>query len=360
MPVSRRAAAASAAVPAARPATTGGHQTLPQSDDDLLREGDEVPALPFQLVEHRDARERIALGERVHEALDGRLRGQAQQVAHQAGIDDRIGRGEDLVEQRFGVAHAARGEPRDELQGVGVGDAALGRQDAPELALDLLDGQGSEREALEAGHDRRSDLAGVRGAEDEQHAVGRLLEGLEQDVPALLDALDLIDDEHLAAQVGGRRVDARHELAHVIDPVVGCRVELDDVHRPALPDGDAGGARVARLAVAQVGAVDRLGEDARRGRLARPAGADEQQPMAQPIHPDGVLERLHDRPLADHLAERLGAESPIDRLVGGAGDMVSTRRWVGARGHPVRIAISGQVGLPCTLCRPKTSVGPPE
>ena len=160
-----------------------------------------------------------------------------------------------------------------------------------------------------------SDLAGVGGAEDEQHAVGRLLEGLEQDVPALLDALDLIDDEHLATQVGGRGVHPGNELAHVVDAVVGRGIELDDIHRTALADGDAGGARVARLAIAQVGAVDRLGQDARRGRLARATGAHEQQPVAEPIHAHGVLEGLDDGALADHLAERLGAEPPIDRLV---------------------------------------------
>ena len=97
----------------------------------------------------------------------------------------------------------------------------------------------------------------------------RLLERLEEDVPALLDALHLVDDEDLAAQVRGARVDARHELAHVVDLVVGGGVQLDDVERPALADGDAAGAGVAGLAVAQVRAVDGLGHDARHGGLAR-------------------------------------------------------------------------------------------
>ena len=104
---------------------------------------------------------------------------------------------------------------------------------------------------------RRDTTAGriwlrVGRAEDEQDAVGRLLERLEEDVPALLDALDLVDDEDLLAQVRGGRVDARQQLAHVVDAVVGRGVQLDDVERAALPDGDARRARVARLAVPEV------------------------------------------------------------------------------------------------------------
>ena len=73
-------------------------------------------------------------GERIDESLDGVLRGEAQQVAHAVGIDDRIGRGQHLVEQRLGIAHAAGGEARDELQGVGVGDPSLRRRGcAPSL-----------------------------------------------------------------------------------------------------------------------------------------------------------------------------------------------------------------------------------
>ena len=147
-------------------------------------------------------------------------------------------------------------------------------------------------------------------------ALGRLLEGLEQDVPALLDALDLVDDEDLATQVGGGRVDARHELAHVVDLVVRGGVELDDVERTAVADGDAAGAGVTGLAIAQVGAVDGLGQDAGHRGLAGAARPDEQEGMADAPEADGVAQRLDDRLLADHLGEGLGAEAPIDGLWG--------------------------------------------
>ena len=78
--------------------------------------------------------------------------------------------------------------------------------------------------------------AGVGRAEDERDVVGRLLERLEEDVPALLDALDLVDDEDLAPQVRRGGVDARQQVAHVVDLVVRRGVHLDDVER-ACPRG---------------------------------------------------------------------------------------------------------------------------
>ena len=175
--------------------------------------------------------------------------------------------------------------------------------------------QRPEREALEPRDDRGADLGRVRGAEDEEHSVGRLFEGLEEDVPALLDALDLVDDEDLALQVRRGRVDARQQLAHVVDAVVGGRVQLDHVEGTALADRHAVDAGVVRLAVDQVEAVDGLGEDARGRGLACAARPDEEEAVAEPVEPDGVAQRLHDRPLADDLAERLGPETAVDGLV---------------------------------------------
>ena len=228
--------------------------------------------------------------------------------------------------------------------------------------------EGSEREALESGDDGRADLAGVGRAEDEEDAVGRLLERLEEDVPALLDALDLVDDEDLVAQVGRSRIDARHELAHVVDLVVGRGIELDDVEGPPFADGRAAGTGVAGLAIAQVGAVDRLGEDAGHGGLARATRSDEEEAMAEAPEADGVAERLDDGRLSDHLGERLGAEAPIECLLGGAW----LRRRGGALCHPLHgpcaadrrgppaVRRRTRTELPCTLRRSRPPASPTE
>ena len=123
---------------------------------------------------------------------------------------------------------------------------------------------------------------------------------------------------------------ARQELADVVDPVVRCGVHLDDIERAPLADGDARLAGVARLAVAEVRAVERLGDDPGHRRLARPSRADEQHRVGDPTGPHGIPERLDDRLLADDLAERLGAPATVEGLMGdGRGPRCSAGRVAG-------------------------------
>ena len=75
------------------------------------------------------------------------------------------------------------------------------------------------------------------------------------------------------------------------------------------------GQRVAGVAVAEVGAVDGLGQDPGERRLAGAARADEQDGVADPIGANGVAERLDDGFLADDLGERLGSPAAVEGLV---------------------------------------------
>ncbi len=302
---------------------------LPEPGDQLVGEGRQVTAGRFETVEDRDPVERAATRHGRQERVDLLLVGHAQQIAHGIGGDGRDAGAEELVEHRFGVAHASGGEVGDERDGLVIGRLAVLREDPSQLALDLLDRQRSKREALQTRHHGRPDLGWVGGAEDEEDVVRRLLERLEEDVPALLDALYLVDDEDLAAQVRRRRIDAGDELAHVVDLVVRRRVHLDHVERTTLPDRLARGTGVTRLAIDDVGAVDRLGQDARHRRLAGPARADEEEAVSQAFETDGVAQGLDDGALADDLVEALGAPAPIERRVAGR----RGRRRGGCRGH---------------------------
>ena len=145
-----------------------------------------------------------------------------------------------LVEHRLGVAHAASGASCDELERL-IGDRSALRLHDAARACRRSSRSGSGRKVKRWSRDTTAGRmpAGIGRAEDEQDVGRRLLERLEEDVPALLDALDLVDDEDLLAQVGGRGVDARQQLAHVVDAVVRCGVELDDVQRAAVADRHA-------------------------------------------------------------------------------------------------------------------------
>ena len=187
--------------------------------------------------------------------------------------------------------------------------------------------------------------------EHEGDELGRLLERLEERVPGVLrDLVRLVEDVDLAAEVGRGVVDPLAELADVADAAVGRRVDLDQVEGPALADRDARRARVARVAVAQVRAVEGLGEDPGERRLAGPARPDEEDRVRDAVGANRVAEGLDDRPLADDLREGLGAPAAIEGLVRRGGAL----RRGGAHGAPVRSRAGGS-RLPCTHRRPGRS-----
>ena len=194
--------------------------------------------------------------------------------------------------------------------------AAVGGEDPGELALDLGDGQAPDVEALEARQDRRREARRLGRGEHEDDEVGRLLERLQQRVPGVLgDLVRLVEDVDLAPELAGRIRQALAQVADVVDAAVAGGVDLDEVERRALADRDARRAAVAGVAVLEVRAVDRLGEDPGERGLAGAARPDEQDRVADPVGPDGVAQRLDDGFLADDLAERLGAPAAIEGLV---------------------------------------------
>ena len=210
-----------------------------------------------------------------------------------------------MVQHRFRVAHATGRLTGHQAERLGVGGASIGLEDHGQLALDLGHGQSPEVEALDARQDGRPDLRRIGRAEDEDNVVGRFLQGLEQDVPAQFNPLDLVDDEDLAAQVRGRSPGPLHELPDLVHLVVGRRVYLNDIERAALADGNARVARVACIAVLQVRAVERLGHDPREGRLAGPARPHEEERMGDLAAPDRVAQGRDHGLLADDPAEGL-------------------------------------------------------
>ncbi len=284
------------------------------------------------------------LGERVDEPVHELTLGEAEQLAHGLGLDAVRGRGEELVEDRLGVAHPARGQAGHDRDGLGVGLPSVGGQDPLQLAADLVHGEPPDVEPLETRQDRGREVLGVGGREHERDELGRLLERLEERVPRVArDLVRLVEDVDLAPQVRRRVVEAVAELAHVVDAAVGRGVDLDQVQGASLADGDARRADVARVRVrAEVRAVERLGQDPRERRLAGAAGPGEQDRVRDVTGGDRVPERRDHRLLADDLGERLRPPAAVEGLVGGSG---------GQR-HSRRVAISAPTAE-ATLCEPR-------
>ena len=111
------------------------------------------------------------------------------------------------------------------------------------------------------------------------------------------------------------------------------------------------GQRIARIAVLEVRAVERLREDPGERRLAGAARPDEEDRVRDAVGSDGVPERLDDGCLADDLGEGLGAPAAVERLVRRGRAL---RRGRASRGS-CSIAGVAEAVLPCTHRRPERS-----
>ena len=127
----------------------------------------------------------------------------------------------------------------------------------------------------------------------------RLLQRLQQGVGGTrAEHVDLVEDHHLAVARRAQR-DALDQVADVGHAVVGGGVELEEpVDDATVVDRDAVRARAVGLAVDRVLAVEDLGEDAGRGRLAGAPRAAEEVGVADPALGDGVAQGPHDVVLA--------------------------------------------------------------
>lgn len=148
--------------------------------------------------------------------------------------------------------------------------------------------------------------------QDEDGVVGRLLEGLQKCVEGRRrEHVHLVDDEDLVLPDLRRYAHLVDEDADVVDRVVRCGVELDDVVGTLFVEGAARLTFVAGFArLGGVEAVDCLGKDAGTRGLAYAAGTAEEVGMSQLFRVDGVFEGLSKCFLTYHRPEGRGPVFP--------------------------------------------------
>ena len=214
--------------------------------------------------------------------------------------------GDHLVQSALRVAQRPFRHPADQVDDRRRHLHLLPRGHAPEVRRHLRLRDLLELEVLAARQDRERQLPVVGRREQEDDVRRRLLQGLEERVPRLVgEHVHFVDDVDLVA-VARRGVAHRlPQLPHRVDAAVAGAVDLQDVHRARLGDLQAGRAGVARDRGRPLDAVERLGHETRHGRLADAAQSREEVGVVDAPVGDGVLERGHDRLLADDLLERL-------------------------------------------------------
>src|SRR5690606_13546581 len=146
------------------------------------------------------------------------------------------------------------------------------------------------------------------------------------------EPVHLVDDENLEAIAHRReREGFDDDLADVVDAGVGGGVDLEDVEIAAFADLDTHLAGVTRRPRRAVDAVERLGQQPRRCRLADAARPREDERLGEPPRRERVLQRLDDAALTHDVLESRGAIAARKRLMGG-----SHRRWTDGKFQATR------------------------
>ena len=262
-------------------------------EEGLAKVGDEVlgqaPRIPPALHRGGESGQRPA-GVGLHQAFD--------EVVEREQLRRDAAGGHHLVERGQRVPRRTGPHVQHGLDGL-VGDLQAGvGGHPPDMGLQLLGREQVELQVLGAAADGRAHLLRIGGGEHEHHVWRRLLERLQQRrLGRPGQHVHLVEDVDLVAAGRGVR-GALDQLADVLDAVVAGGVELVDVEARAGVDRQAGWTHATGLAVGRRLAVEHLGQDAGRGRLARPPRPTEQIGVADPVLPNGVAEHPDDVLLA--------------------------------------------------------------
>ena len=230
----------------------------------------------------------------------------AEHVAH-IGLEQFAAAGQGLVEQAQAVAHAAVGGPGQQFDGGVLSLDSLGFENPAHLTADLFGIEAPQVELQAARENGHRDLLRIGGRQHELDVLGRLLERFQQCVEAVPgEHVDFVDQVDLEAPPRRCVLDVVENLARIVDLGARGGINLEEVDETSLVDRHAVLALPARGAGDALLAIERLGQDARDGRLAHTPGSGEQKGMVHPALGKTVAEHLDDVGLTDQLGEITG------------------------------------------------------
>ncbi len=257
----------------------------------------------------------MLLGHTEDQTAQGARIGEPQHSARALQVDLRAAEGDCLVQEAQRIAQASLRRARQQIRRCRLQLELLARRHLLQSLDDDAQADATEIEALAARDDGGQHFVRLSGGQHEDDVWRRLLQRLEQRIEGRRGQhMDLVDHVDFVAAAAAHQVGVLAQLADVVHTGIRGGVYLDDVRRVAGHDLAAGEAFVARLAVARVGAVDRLGQQARRTGLAGAARPTEEIGVGEPPLTHGVEQRAHDRLLTYQVGEGLRAPFAIKRV----------------------------------------------
>ena len=223
---------------------------------------------------------------------------------------------DDLLERGERVAQAPFRPTGDQLERLSFEPNALGRAHRTQPRHDGFGCDATKIETLAARMDGFGNLLRIGGAQDEHDVRRRLFKRLQQRVERRgRKHVDLVHDVDLVPATRRGELNAADDLlANVLDAGAACGVQFVHVRMSAFGDqlafgtGSVGIGRRARLA------QQRLGNQSRRGGLARAARAGEQVGMTYFPLLDSIFDGSLDMLLAHDVGKDLRAVLSVQRL----------------------------------------------
>ncbi len=300
------------------------------------------------VVGQRHQRRPVAGHECIEQAREVAAVDHPEHLAHGVLVDLPAPEGDRLVEQRQGIAHAARGGPAEQAERRCLDGDALGLEYPREMAGDRRRRHVAQVQLHAARQDRDWHALRIGGRQHEQHMPGRLLERLEHRVEGVVrQHVDFVDHVHLEA-ARARRIDrVLEQLGHLVDAPVRGRVELHVVDEATFVDLGAGPAGAAGRGADAGLAVHGLGDDARQRRLADAAGTGEQVCVVQAIVVERMRQCAYDVVLPDQRREVTRAPFPSQYLMCHAmkrGEVIGEAAAACLPGRPG--GVGGRAGTP--------------
>ena len=228
-----------------------------------------------------------------------------------------LGKSHALIEDRERVTHAAVRLYGNDAERFRIRCDPRFPTDIDEAIANLRHRNAVEVVALTARLDRRRHLVRLRRCEDEKDLRRRLLQCLEECVERFRrQHVYLVDDVDFI--ISRRRCELHRlaQVANLINAAIGCRVDLEHVHRRSVTDAAAGGTHTARRERRPFGAVERTRENFRRARLARSARSCKQVGMARLPRHHRTGKRAADVLLPHEIGKALRPPAAIECDVG--------------------------------------------